>query len=113
MLNYNSKEKRKFIFSTLKVLFRPTYFQYAVNMFPLFFAILKFCSTKHLFNYFKLITTAIYILFENIRKSACIISSLAQLKTYLCRIFIQRSTPEKNQKNFGTDVVYDGKIQHM
>ena len=26
------------------------YFQYAENMFPLFFAILKFCSTKHLFN---------------------------------------------------------------
>ena len=26
------------------------YFQYAENMFPLFSAILKFCSTKHLFN---------------------------------------------------------------
>ena len=26
------------------------YFQYAENMIPLFFAILKFCSTKHLFN---------------------------------------------------------------
>ena len=26
------------------------YFQYAENMFPLFFAILKFCNTKHLFD---------------------------------------------------------------
>ena len=26
------------------------YFQYAENMFPLFFVILKFCSTKYLFN---------------------------------------------------------------
>ena len=46
----NSKEKRKHIFSILRPLFRLTFFQYAENMFPPFFAILKFCSTKHLFN---------------------------------------------------------------
>ena len=47
--NDNRKEKRNHIFSILRVLFR-LYFLYAENMVPLFFAILKFCSTKHLFN---------------------------------------------------------------
>ena len=34
------------------------YFQYAENMIPLFFAILKFCTTKHLFN--DIITKLLY-----------------------------------------------------
>ena len=40
------------------------YFQYAENMFPLFFAILKFCSAKHLF---KLSLHRVLILFSALK----------------------------------------------
>ena len=62
------------------------YFQYAEDMFPLLFAILKFCSTKHLFNCYHLILHAIvfqwgtWMLFSGILYiSACVCNIIIQL----------------------------------